>query len=298
MCRQKFSWEKLLKLYLQILFYTLVIYSIFCITGHEKLSVLNLLWKFWPVKSIASGFTSCFLLFYIFIPFINIFLQSLDKKQHTLLLALLILVFSVLPTMPMIKLSFNYVGWFMVLYLMGAFIRNYGFLEKVTHRLWGWITLGLVIAGSASVVGMVSIYKLGYVPLFAPYFFISDSNKVLSLAIAVSAFMYFKDLKIPHSRLINALGGATFGVLLIHANSNAMRQWLWKETVDCVGNYSSDMAVTLGYAAMSVIVIFIVCAGIDWFRGRLIEPSLINGAKKIITTLKKKSLNLKVALKK
>lgn len=287
MCRSSFSWDKLLKLYLQILLYTLVIYGIFCITGHERLSLFTLLWKMWPVKSIADGFTSCFVLFYLFIPFLNIFLQALDKKNHTFLLVLLVLIFSVLPTAPIIRVSFNYVGWFMVLYLVGAYIRNYHFLEKVSHRAWGWIALGLVFLGSVSVIGMVVMYKMGYIALYVPYFFIADSNKILSLCIAVSTFMYFKDVRIPHSRLINAVGGATFGVLLIHANSDAMKIWLWREYVDCVGHYGSDVVLTFGYAVMSVILIFIVCAGIDWFRGRLIEPHLMREVKKLISYFKR-----------
>lgn len=34
MCRSRFTWDKLLKLYMQILFYTVIIYGVFCVTGH------------------------------------------------------------------------------------------------------------------------------------------------------------------------------------------------------------------------------------------------------------------------
>lgn len=288
MCRSRFTWEKLLKLYLQILFYTVIIYGVFCITGHERLSVYDVLWKIWPVKSINSGFTSCFILFYLFIPFLNLFLRSLDQKNHQMLLILLLFSFSLLPTVPVIPMSFNYVGWFMVIYLVGAYIREYGISKRISHKAWGVISLSLILIASLSVLGMVSLYKLKYIPRFIPYFFISDSNKILSLAIAVSSFMYFKDLRIPHSRLINAVGGATFGVLLIHANSDAMRTWLWRETVDCMGNYGEDILWTVGYAAGSVLVIFTICAGIDWFRGRFIEPHLITWVKDIFQPVGRK----------
>lgn len=58
--------------------------------------------------------------------------------------------------------------------------------------------------------------------------FVSDSNTVLALAISICSFMCFKNLKIGYSKLINTIGGSTFGVLLIHANSDVMREWLWK----------------------------------------------------------------------
>ena len=285
MCKSKFTWEKLLKLYVQIVFYTIIIYGIFCVTDHEKLSIHNILWKLWPVKSINSGFTSCFLLFYLFIPFLNIFVQTLGRKSHLMLVALMLFVFSILPTVPIISISFNYVTWFSVLYFVGSYIRLYGFGKSIKHSTWGVISIVLILLASCSVIGMTSLYKLGFIPKFYPYFFISDSNKILSLMIAVSSFMYFKDLNIPHSRIINAIGGATFGVLLIHANSDAMRTWLWRETVDCVGNYRNDVWMTLGYATVCVLVIFVVCAGIDWFRGKFIEPKLLEGIKRLLTPL-------------
>ena len=240
------------------------------------------------MKSINSGFTSCFILFYLFIPFLNIFLRSLDHKNHLRLLIVLLFSFSLLPTIPLIRHSFNYVGWFIVLYLVGSYIREYGISNRISHKAWGSISIFLILVASMSVLGMASLYKLKHIPAFLPYFFISDSNKILSLAIAISSFMYFKDLRIPHSRFINAVGGATFGVLLIHANSNAMRTWLWKETVDCIGNYRADILWTVGYAAGCVFVIFTVCAGIDWFRGRFIEPYIIQSVKNIFRPIRRK----------
>ncbi len=287
MCRSEMSWRKLLKLYLQIVFYAVVIYGVFCITGHERLSITGAVRTLVPIKGITnSHFASCFLLFYLFIPFLNIFLRAIDRKQHKYLILLLLVLYSFIPGVPGIRMEFNYVSWFMALYIMAAYIRFYGFLPKISHRLWGWISLGLVMAGAASVLALEFIYKMAYTSHYVPYFVIADSNKFLSVAIAVASFMYFKDLKIPHSRIINVLGGATFGVLLIHANSDMMRQWLWRETVDCTGHFGTSVLWTVGYAAISVAVIFIVCAGIDWFRGRYLEPHYMKFFENIGTSIK------------
>lgn len=289
MCTSRFTLEKLAKLYLQIAFYAVIIYGIFCITGHESFSPFNLIWKLWPIKSITTGFISCFLLFYLFIPILNIIVNSLSKDMHKYLMILLIVAFAILPSIPKIKLSFNYVTWFMAIYIIASYIRKYGIFPKVSHNQWGLLSILMIVIGSVSVLGMELIFKMGFTDKFLPYFFVSDSNKFLSLAIAISSFMYFKDLKIPHSRLINAVGGATFGVLLIHANSDAMRQWLWRETVDCIGHFGDSILWTLGYATVSVLIIFTVCAGIEWFRGRFIEPHILNYVNKSLSRLKQKS---------
>ncbi len=274
MCKSRFTIEKLIKLYLQIAFYGLIIYGIFCISGHEIFSPLKLIWTLWPIKSISDGFVSCFLLFYLFIPVLNTLVDHLGKDLHKYLVILIVVAFTMLPSIPKLHMTFNYVTWFMALYMIASYIRIYGIFPKISHTGWRALSLMTLGAGSLSVLGLEMIYNLGYTDKFAPYFFVSDSNKFLSLAIAVSSFMYFKDLKIPYSRFINAVGATTFGVLLIHANSDTMRQWLWKETVDCVGHFGDSVLWTLGYAVVSVLAIFIICAVIDWLRGKYIEPKL------------------------
>ncbi len=286
MCRQSFSWHKLIKLYLQIVFYIIVIYGIFCITGHETFSIFKVARHLFPIYSVSNGFISCFIIFYLFIPFLNILINALDKRQHLTLTILILAVYTLLPSAG-INLVFNYVSWFMILYLVASYIRFHGFPVSISHRNWGIISLVSIIGGAASTLALFAIYKYGYFPKYYPYFFISDSNKILAFAISLSSFMWFKDLKIPYSRLINIIGATTFGVLLIHANSDAMRQWLWRETVDCVGHFGDSALWTLGYATISVIIIFTVCSGIDWFRGKLIEPKLTETFTKIIKTVRR-----------
>lgn len=274
MCKSSFSWQKLLKLYLQITFYAIIIYGIFCITGHESFRPLRALSRLTPIHGLDRDFIGCFMMFYLFIPFLNVLINHLEKSQFKILIILLIVIYGILPLNPLFHTIINYMSWFMVIYLIASYTRFYGFLPNISHKMWGWISLILVTAGAISVIGMEWLYKYGLMSDFMPYFFVADSNKLLPILIAISSFMFFKDLRIPHSRLINIIGGATFGVLLIHANSNAMRQWLWKETVDCTGHFGSSMVWTLGYAVISILIIFIVCTGIEWFRVTLIEPRL------------------------
>lgn len=65
-----------------------------------------------------------------------------------------------------------------------------------------------------------------------------------------------------------------FGVLLIHANSDTMRQWLWQDLLDNVGWFATDYAVL--HALISVTMIFIIRIGLDLFRLRFVEKPLFN----------------------
>ena len=86
--------------------------------------------------------------------------------------------------------------------------------------------------------------------------------------------MYFKDLRIPQSKVINRIAQSCFGVLLIHANSDAMRQWLWKDILNVEGQYRSDNYVW--YSLLSVLSIYIICTMIDQLRIIFIEKPLFN----------------------
>ena len=76
MCKSDITAKKFAKLLFEVLFYRLVINSIFWITGMEQFTRRGLLYTFLVVRSIGDGFTSAYLLFFLFIPFINILIKG------------------------------------------------------------------------------------------------------------------------------------------------------------------------------------------------------------------------------
>ena len=56
-------------------------------------------------------------------------------------------------------------------------------------------------------------------------------------------------------------------VLLIHANSDTMRRWLWKDVLHNVEMYDSSNFVL--HAFCCVIGVFIICSLIDLLRNRI-----------------------------
>lgn len=283
MCKSDITLHKFLKLVLQVLFYNVVIAAIFALTGYHTYSLGEAAKLLLPVRSMSDGFTSCFLLFFLCIPFLNILIRHLNQMQHLKLLLLLLFGYSFLAFPPFsMPVTFNYVSWFGMLYILSSYIRLYPLKQDGNVKLWFVLTLISMLVGVASVLYLI---KKGN-PF--PYHYISDSNQLISLWMAVSSFMLFKNLRVPQSRIINTLGAATFGVLLIHANSDVMRTWLWKDVVDCVGHYHA--AYNEVYMLASVTAIFLACAGIDYLRKRFIEDKMLALADRGVETLKKQDL--------
>lgn len=98
-------------------------------------------------------------------------------------------------------------------------------------------------------------------------------NKVLALVTSISAFLFFKSVEIGYSKIINTIAASTFGVLLIHANSDTMRRWLWQDVLNNVGAYKSGNVVI--HAVVSVILVYVVCSLIDICRRKLLEAPLV-----------------------
>lgn len=263
MCKSNITIKKFIKLVAEVLFYKIVIALIFIITGIG--TIKDIIDAFLIVRTIDKNFTACFLMFYLLIPFINILLKNINKTQHVKIMAILAFMYVVCGTIPKFNVSFNYVSWFVFIYLVAAYLRFYVTKE---HK-WGIMTLGFIILAIVSILVCLLIGQK-YDKQIA-YAFVSDSNTFLAFAISVCSFMYFKNLKIGYSKLINTIGGSTFGVLCIHANSDTMRDWLWKCFLNVSSAYDFAFGKLVLFSICSVIGIFIVCIVIDVVRKKYLE---------------------------
>ena len=268
MCKSNITVKKFLKLVLEWLFYKYVILAIFVLTGYQKFTVIELIKNILPIRTLTNGFTSCYIVFFLFIPFLNLLIHTMNEKQHRWLLILSLSVFSVLASIPGINVGSSYVFWFMNLYLVSSYIRLYPIPLFENTRFWGWMSLLAIVCSYVSVVAMAWMkdtfgFSLGY------YFFLADSNKITALAVALCFFLFFKNWKLKYNPLINTIAASTFGVLCIHAHSDAMRQWLWKDLCNNVGFFVSDYLVL--HAVVVVLAVFAVCTVIDQLRIRFVE---------------------------
>ena len=268
MCMSNISLRKFAKLLGQIYFYKIIIYLIFLLTGYNPFSFSGFMNIILPVTSVSTGFTSTYLIFFLCIPFLNILVQNMTEVQHRMLLLLVTVVYVLMATIPKITVTINYVTWFSVLYFMASYIRLYPNKLFKNTKVWGLTALASFLISSLSVVVFTWLpLKIGLSPM--SYYLVADSNKILAVTTGFSGFMFFKNLDIKYSKTINSIASTTFGILLIHANSDAMREWLWKDTLNNVEMYNSPFLVI--HAFGSVVAVFTICSIIDMIRIRFIE---------------------------
>lgn len=275
MCTSKITVRKFTKLLAQIYFYNIIIYIILLIYGYETFSGMRLMRILMPFWGFGGDFTGCFIVFYLTIPFWTILVQNMTKRQHEMLLILMFGCYTLLGSIPTFKVSFNYITWFGVIFLMASYIRLYPVKIFGRKALWGWLTLASVFF---SLLSIVLLQK----HLGAGMFFMSDCNKLSAVSVAVTSFLWFKNMDIKCSKVVNAFGAGTFGVLLIHANSNAMRTLLWRDVVDAVGHYHLPLMQLALFSVGVVLAVFITCNFIDQLRIVTIEKAFLKWYDKYI----------------
>lgn len=262
MCKSNITIRKFVKLLAEILFYNIVIGSIFLLFRYPGYSLFLLLKSLFVVKNVTDGFTSAFLVFYLFIPFLNLLIKNINQKVHITLLVLCIFIYVILGSIPKIDVGMNYLSWFIVLYFVSSFIRMYDFSIFSNKQFWLISSIIMIVLSVLSiVVCLLFTYYFRYV---FPYYFLSDSNKIFAFTLSACLFMLFKNMNIKYNKVINFIASSTFGVLLIHANSDTMRQFLWKDICNVVGSYNSNFFFV--YSILCVVAIFIICTIIDKIR--------------------------------
>lgn len=272
MCKSDISIRKFLKLLLEVLFYNIVCFIVFAIAGYQSYSLADIVKGIMPMRNMMNGFMSCFLMYYLLIPYLNKMLSVLERTQHRNLIVLSLLILMIWNHIPTIIYTTNYVIWFSVLHVIAAYIRFYEnelaqkFLHFYSHL--GLITLSFVVLAMTSVY--VEVLGFGrWCTSYWPYTYVMDCEAILAVPTSIMLFMWFKSLSIPQSKIINTIASSTLAVLLIHANSEAMRLWLWHDTCR-VSDYVFSSCLPL-HAIGCVVGVFATCIAIDKVRIFLIE---------------------------
>jgi len=292
----QFKVKKVVALALQVLFYSLGIYSLLMSLGIAKFSSVDLFNSLFPILSGVYWFISIYMAMYILSPFLNKLLLSIDRKTHLLLVTCLIFIFSVWPSFFVLGDSFTFAGlnitngysaiWFITLYCVAAFIRlhykpSYN-LKKYLKRYVGIAVTGISVFTVTNYLGTVA-HNQYFSALFPQ---MQGYNSLVIFSASLALFMVFVNLKITNERVNRAIGvlsPLTFGVYLIHIEPH-MNTWLWQTLSPSSHIYNPRFVL---YAFVVVMSIYAACSVIDWCRlkifGLVARTSISQNINNIIT---------------
>lgn len=248
----KISVSKILRLWLQTFFYSVVIYLVLVFSGIRPFSTNEFIEMLSPITHNVWWFASTYFVLYFLSPYLNILLKNLDRETYLKLLFLLFVMWCLIPTFTTSDFQSNNLLWFMFLYSLAGYIKLWH--DKSMFSCWVYHVIATVLVLFTAFVLGTRYYKKQKLPV---------------LLVSVAMFLGFKGLKIKQNKFINIVATATFGVYLIHDN-DYVREFLW---INVFKNATySDTIKIIPYSCAVITLVYVGCTLIELLRLKIIEP--------------------------
>ena len=264
---KQFNYRRIINIWLQVFFYSVLFSAIGWIYRKEFLTIHSALDAFLPLLSKRYWFVGPYLGIVLLAPFLSYTVKALSQKQYQWLLLVLVLLCCTF------TLNFPYGNnlgagsgysliWFIVLFFFGGYLNRFD--PFPSKKKLSWIFLLVALGVYLFYIGKALWHYtkgLGHHP---PEF--SAYNSFV-FPLSVLFFLIFKKTSPEGGWLLKglaALAPYTFGVYLIHEHP-LVRQVVWCDWWPSLGISYDDpwmIPAAIGFS----ICIFLLCAGMDFFR--------------------------------
>jgi len=268
----RFHIRKVWTLWGQVFFYSVGIALVCFLTGIVSVSDITIYRLFgyvFPIVTEHYWFATAYVFLFFLMPFLNAGAKRLEQKQFRAVLTGLLLFTCAAKTLIPMQLPTDRKGydalWFVVVYLVGAYLRMYA--RKDWHKK-GWLLFGVSGFSLFSLtMGLRFLWmRTGMLENFLNYAY--SYNHILCLSGAVGLLLAFEQVKIKGEKLsdwICGVSGCTFGVYLIHEHLDLRYMWQgWFGTQRVAGSFWF-----LPCMLVTVSVVFAVCAAVEFLRKRI-----------------------------
>lgn len=271
MVDSRFKISRAVKLWLQIVFYSVLIPAALIGIGilpMKDLTIYEILQYIFPVYMEQYWFGTEFLFLLLLSPVLNAGVKAMEQKQLKKLLAVLVAAASVIPSVLPVSLSYDKAGynllWFLVLYVTAAYIRLYGFPLLNTK---GKAAAGFLAATAGIFAWMyaLNLFAVRTGRLTEKVTMSFHYNHLLVWFAAVCVFLLFLQVKAPGGLLgkgINWAAQGTFGIYLLHEHLTLRYEWMrWFP--------GTEGGFQIGWYLVAVLAVMAAGIVIDYIRRKL-----------------------------
>lgn len=292
-----FKLSRLIKLYLQIWFYSVLIGMgayLFGIYPQEEFSLHYVLTLIFPITMGHYWFMTAYVFLYIFMPILSFAVRGMDKKQFILSLILLFTVFSLVKSILPARVEMDGQGydvlWYICVFMAAAYIRKFGFKPYEKRGM----SLILYLAGVLLCFGELMLLHMVYIKTGALEHIMKISieyNHFFPFIASLGIVGVFKELRLPDGfgKFINRISPYTLGVYLLHENLGV--RYAWQKLFGAADIDSAGMLILRTVEA--VIVVFTVGIIFDSIRNFIFKGlNKLLGAAKVYILIKEKVDNV------
>ena len=264
-----FKLEKIIKLWANVVFWSVGVSLILFIYNKEFFSVKEAISMFLPLIRGRYWFFNAYFVVFMFSPLLNHLIRTLPKRTFQYFLLTVGFVFCVIPFLALgndvLRIQSGYeFSWLMVMYLAGGYFSKYPVTIKKPYKC-------IVAFFGLAILNL--IYKYGIELVTAKLFgdpshgdiFVSYTSPVV-VGEAICLLLYFSNLKIKNKKLIKTISFVTpaiFSVYIIHVHPLVF----WKILNDAfTGLTEYNLFVSFMLIIATTLAIFIGCLALDYIR--------------------------------
>lgn len=274
----KFKLKRLIELVCEVLFYSVLSLVICLAAGIDmgmEINIYFILQTIFPVHMDVFWFITSYLVIYILQPVISAGVKSLSQKHFGLMLIILLIYECIFKTVLPVSLSEDEAGynvlWFLIVFLIGAYFKLYGF-KHIRKTGTGWILYfgATFLALIENIVIDFIIAKTGHLKEIDDISMNYNHLFVLLAAVGIfAAFIHMKDMKEGIGKVICLISPMSLGVYLLHESLPFRYNWQkWLGIYDSLGWNTVSF---VGRIFLAVLVVFVSGIVIDFLRIRLFK---------------------------
>ena len=274
MVEKKFRLGKAVGIWCQVLFYSVVVFLVCAFTGvvewKNYLDFYQLQFFAFPAVNGHYWFATAYLLMYVFSPVLTSAVRNMKKENLRNVILILLICFSLIKSVLPVELPVDDFGnsfvWFLILYLVAAYIRLYG-LPFLSEKRQSILCYGLSVAGIFLAFLAYAVFHKQTGAYEYAMTIPAAYNFVFVLTGAVGLFCFFCQSHFPRNRFtlyLARIAPYMFGVYLLH--EHLLLRYEWPEWLGVSKEYGG---LRILHMLLCVILIMGIGVLVDFLRSLL-----------------------------
>lgn len=242
LCESAFKLSRLVKLWLQVWFYSVGVGLLAAFTGicpAEEVDLHYFITLIFPISMDHYWFMTAYVFLYLLLPFVSIAVQKMTKGQMQVVLTALLIMFcgvkSVLPVRLQMDMRGYDVLWYLCVFLTAAYLKKYG-IPALNKR---WKCVGLYVLCSLGILAETMCFHQIYLRTGSFELIMNvatNYNHIFPFLASIGLFLTFLTTKVSGvvAKIVTRIAPYTLGVYLLHENTGVRylwQDWLWADKV-------------------------------------------------------------------
>lgn len=269
-----FKLSRLLKLWLQVWMYSVVVGLVAAFTGilpAEECDIHYYLTLLFPISMSHYWFMTAYVFLYVLLPILCMAVRKMTKAQMQVTLAGMLTVFCLFKSVLPFRLEADGQGydciWYVCVFLTAAYIKKFGlpFLEKKRNSIILYVAGCLGILAETLCLRQVYL-RTGSMGLIMKIG--TEYNHIFVFLASVGLFMTFLSIQVSDGmgKWINRIAPYTLGVYLLHENMGVRYAWQNLFGAHCIyATYG-----LLWYTLTAVVGVFVAGVLVEWLRSKFV----------------------------